>query len=253
MYAIRSYYGIITELYAYVAFLMILLTYGTETGFFKFAQHDSKGEVYGSLLTSLFTTSVLFIFIVSIFSRSIARSLEYEGNVEYIILLAIIVGIDAFSTVPFARLRKEERSIRFAWLKIINVLATIVSVLFFYELIPYLVSKGLLQDSWNTASNIRYVLVSNLIASAVVLVFILPELQIKKIRFNGKILREVLAYSLPLLVAGLAGTINETLDRVLLRHMVPDQNEALYILGIYGANYRIGVLLFIFIQRNNFV
>ncbi|MBN1951095.1 MAG: oligosaccharide flippase family protein [Bacteroidales bacterium] len=245
-------FGVITELYAYVTFLLIILTYGTETGYFKFSQRDNKGKVFGTLVISLFTTSSAFILIVLAFNRKIAQMLLYQGNEQYIIVLALIVGIDAFSTIPFAKLRRQERSLRFAWLKIVNVLATMAAVLFFYEVLPRVQSHFLFLKGVDFRGDVSYVLYANLFASALILILLLPEIFREKFYFNKKILREVLAYSLPLLIAGLAGTVNDALDRVLMKHLIPDKEQALYVLGIYGANLRIAMLLYIFVQMFRF-
>ena len=241
-------FGIITELYAYVAFLLIILTYGTETGYFKFSQNDDKNIVYSSLIGSLLFTSLIFIIIVIIFSRSIAVALEYEGNAKYIRIMAVIVAIDAFSAIPFAKLRKEERSKKFTLLKITNVLITIVAVLFFYEILPWIQKVFFAITDSKIRDDVYYVFVSNLIASGAVLLFLLPDIVKTKIKIEWKILTEVLSYSFPLLIAGLAGTVNEALDRILLKHLVENTDKALYILGIYGANYRIAMLVYVFIQ-----
>ncbi len=241
-------FGVITELYAYIAFLMIILTYGTETGYFRFADDKRKNVVFGSLIYSLLLSSLVFIVGSLLFRKSIASAIEYKGNVEYISILAVIVGIDAFSAIPFAKLRREERGKKFAVLKILNVLITIICVLFFYEILPRYIVKSPLGLLVKLRTDVTYVLISNLIASSIVLILLLPEIIEEKLEFDNKLLKEVLKYSWPLLIAGLAGTINESLDRVLLKHLISDKNEALYALGIYGANYRIAVLLLIFIQ-----
>lgn len=241
-------FGIITELYAYVSFLLIILTYGTETGYFKFSQKDDENIVYSSLLGSLLFTSIVFISIVALFLNKISIALSYQGNEKYIILLAVIVAIDAFSTIPFAKLRKEEKSKKFAILKITNVVVTILSVLFFYEFIPWVQEKYNLMNGLFIRKDVVYVFIANLIASVVVLILLIPDIFSYKFKIDFIVLREVLSYSFPLLIAGLAGTINEALDRVLLKHLITDNNHALYLLGIYGANYRIAMLLSIFIQ-----
>jgi O-antigen/teichoic acid export membrane protein len=241
-------FGVITELYAYVTFLMILLTYGTETGYFRFAIDDKKNTVFSSLIFALLISSCVFILGVILLRYPIAKSIQYSNNVEYISILAVIVGIDAFSTIPFAKLRREERSKKFASLKILNVVMTIACVLFFYEFLPRYLENRPIGMFIKPRTDIIYVLISNLIASSFVLLLLLPEIVEAKFDFNPKLLKEILKYSLPLLIAGLAGTVNETMDRVMLKYLIPDKSEAIYTLGIYGANYRIAVLLFIFIQ-----
>jgi O-antigen/teichoic acid export membrane protein len=241
-------FGVLTELYAYVTFLLIILTYGLETGYFRFAMDDKSGIAYSSIMISLFTTSTVFLFSILFFKNAIATPLDYRENVQFITLLAAVVAIDAFCAIPFAKLRKEERSVKFSALKIINVIVTIVCVVFFYEILPEIIEKYPMGLFIKLRSDVTYVLLSNLIASSIVLVLLFPELVNIKPEFDWKLLRNILKYSLPLLLAGLAGTINETLDRVMMKYLIVNKKEALYALGIYGANYKIATILLIFIQ-----
>ncbi|MBN2348283.1 MAG: oligosaccharide flippase family protein [Bacteroidales bacterium] len=243
-------YGIITELYAYVVFLLIILTYGLETGFFRYAtKNKERDKVFSTLTITLFSTSVLFLVFIFLFDRNIAGLISYENNVEYIRWLAIIVAIDAFSSLPFAKLRLEERSRKFALLKVANVILTIFFVLLFYEFLPRLDKifdlPGFL---YNRNMGIGYVLLSNLFASVVVLLLLTKEIFSVKYTFDLKLLKQVLKYSLPLLIAGLAGSANESLDRVLMKQLIVDKHQALYDIGIYGANFKIAILLNLFIQ-----
>ncbi len=241
-------FGVITELYAYVTFLLIILTYGMETGYFRFSLEDTEGKAYSSIVIALFVTSTAFFAVVYILKDEIAGILEYRGNPEFITLMAAVVAIDAFSAIPFAKLRKEERSIKFSVLKIINVVITIICVVLFYKVLPAILEKYPIGLFIRLRSDVAYVLVANLIGSAVVLILLLPEIFEIKMIFNWILLKRILVYSLPLLLSGLAGTINETLDRVMMKYLITDKKEAMYALGIYGANYKIATLLLIFIQ-----
>jgi O-antigen/teichoic acid export membrane protein len=174
--------------------------------------------------------------------------LDYAGSTEFISMLGLIVAIDAFCSVPFAKLRKQERSIKFSILKIINVLSTIVLVVFFYEFLPLLIQRVPLGMFIHIRMDVSFVLVANLIASALILVLLIPEIIEDSWKVDFTLLKEILKYSFPLLIAGLAGTVTETLDRVMLKHLISDKDTALYALGIYGANYKIAMLLVIFIQ-----
>jgi O-antigen/teichoic acid export membrane protein len=245
-------FGVITELYAYVTFLMVILTFGTETGYFKFAGDENRDSVFSSVAVFLLFTSVLFSVLLFVGYKGVADWLDYTGNPEYISLMGAIVAIDAFSTIGFAKLRKEERSLKFSALKIINVLMTIVFVIFFYEVLPELIQ--VLPESFliSLRSDVSYVLLSNLLASTIVFLLLVPEYLVKRFKPDFQLLKEILLYSIPLLIGGLAGVVNETLDRVLLKHLIKDNAEAMHALGIYGANYRIAVLLFIVIQMFRF-
>jgi len=242
-------YGVITELYAYVVFLLVILTYGMETGFFRFATKSERPEiVYSTVIISLFCTSLLFILLVFSFDEGIARIIEYESNVEYIRWIAMIVAIDAFSSIPFAKLRIEEKSRKFAILKILNVVFTVFFIFLFFEFFPLIENKiRLPRFIYNPEIRIGYVLIANLLASGLILVLLLKDIVNIKIRFNKDLYLNILKYSLPLLIAGLAGTVNESLDRILLKIFTPEGQNAHYEIGIYGANYKIGVLLMMFV------
>jgi O-antigen/teichoic acid export membrane protein len=252
-------YGVVTELYAYVVFLIIILTYGMETAFFRFAESEKDSrKVYSTSVIPLFTTSLLFIILVLFFVEPIADLLDYTSNKEYIVWFAFIIGIDAFTAVPFARLRQQNKAVRFATVKLINIGINIGLNLFFLLLCPFLLEKypdSVVNLFYSADIGVGYVFISNLIASIATLILLFSD--IFKINFSVdfKLLKKLLAYSLPLMFAGLAGMVNETLDRILLKHLVvPPETIAdahKYImsqLGIYGANFKLAVLMTLFIQ-----
>lgn len=140
-------YGIVTELYAYVVVLLVILTYGMETGYFRFTASEEKNDsVYSTALVSLFTTSSIFIALIILFNQSIANVLDYSANKEYITIFAVIVGVDAFSTIPFAKLRRENRGLRFATIKLLNVAVIVVLVFFFLLFAPKIIENN--PGSW---------------------------------------------------------------------------------------------------------
>ena len=245
-------YGIITELYAYVVFLMIILTYGMETGFFRFAQtrKDDK-QVFSTSLISIFVSSLFFIVLMRIMSLPFSRILGYEENPEYIIWIGIIVGVDAFTAIPFARLRWENRATKFALIKIAGVVLNIALNFMFLLLLPSLAEKG--STAWlikiyNPEIGVGYVFISNVAASLFTLVLLSGTIISVKPVFDRKLWVNMIGYSFPLLISGLAGTVNEALDRILLKHLLQDPDSSLAQLGIYGANYKIAVLMTLFIQ-----
>lgn len=162
-------YGIVTELYAYMTFLIIILTYGMETGFFKFNQSEkNKESVYSTSLFSLLISSSLFILLVLIFSQEIASSIGYKNNPEYIVWFAWILGLDAILAIPFAKLRSENRPVKFAFYKILNVGVNIFFNVFFILICPVLKRKfngEFLSYIYNPSIGVGYVFISNLIAS----------------------------------------------------------------------------------------
>jgi len=244
-------YGMITELYAYVAILLVILTYGMETGLFKFASEKrSLDNVFGTAFVSVLMTSFVFSIFVLLAYKGIADKISYNKNPEYIYLLGFTVAIDAVTSIVFAKIRMQEKVRKFALMKILNVVLTVVLVLGFLEVMPKVFSNhmSVFYEKYLKNIEVGYVFIANLIASALLLIILLPEY--RKIRFalDKRMLKELLRYSLPLLVVGLAGMMNETIERILLRFFLPEKSNVLFEIGIYGANYRIALLMTLFIQ-----
>ncbi len=244
-------YGVITELYAYVVLLLIVLTYGMETGFFRFASNSEKKDtIYKSILISVFSTSALFVILINIFLKPVSGLLQYSGNPEYIQWLALIVALDAFTAIPFARIRLMNKAKRYATIRIVEIVVNIGLNLFFikycdenYE------SADWVRRIYNPDIGVGYVLISNLVATLVKTILLLPEiLAVKRGSFQAVLLRKILKYSYPLLIAGLAGAVNEALDRTLLKHLMDSESNPMEQLGIYGANYKIAVLMTLYVQ-----
>ncbi len=253
-------YGVVTEIYAYMALFFVVLTYGMETAFFRFSQEEKIPKVYGTSLISLMISSLSFIVLITLIAGWLSGQLGYSEHIEYIIWFAIIVAIDAFTAIPFARLRQENRPIRFAVLKIISILSNILLNLFFILLCPYLVhhlapgslSATVLGWIYHPSIGVGYVFIANLISSLVTLVILMPYMTDVRWKFDKELWGRMIRYALPLLVMGLAGTINESFDRILLKHMLPDKGTAMYQLGVYGACYKISILMTLFIQTFRF-
>jgi len=244
-------YGIITELYSYLVFLLVFLTYGMETAFFRFSKLENSSKVYSNALISLFLTSSIFVFVVFFQLETIANLLDYSEHPEYILWFAIIIGLDTFLSIPFAKLRYENKALKFASIKLFNIFINIVLNLYFLLLCPYL--KQINGDSiflyfYYEDLGIAYVFISNLLASIFTFIILLPELFKIKLSFDIKLFKQMLNFALPLLIVGLAGSINEVLDRTLLKHLLPDKSTAMSQLGIYGANYKLSILMTLFIQ-----
>ena len=241
-------YGIITELYAYIVFLIVILTYGMETGFFRFAdKNNEKESVYKTSLISLFSTSLLFLIIIMAFIQPLSAASGYKSNPEYIKWIAIIVAIDAFTSIPFAKLRLENKAVKYSLIRIFEVIINILANWFFLYYCPSNYNEeGLLTHVYNPQIGVGYVFISNLISSGFKMLILIPEILISKGKISLRLLKEMLLYSYPLLIAGLAGTVNEALDRVLIKHLIKDDSMAQ--LGIYGANFKLAVLMTLFIQ-----
>jgi O-antigen/teichoic acid export membrane protein len=257
-------FGIITEMYAYVAFLVVLLTYGMETTYFRFSNQEENNEnmVYKNVLTSLISSTGLFIFLAIFFSQTIANWLKYPEHAEYVVWFALIVGLDALGSIPLARLRKENKAKKFAVVNLVNIGVFISMNLFFlvYCRLNYETNSNWLIDLvYSPSIGVGYVFISNLLASVIKFSMLIPQLKIK-LGIDKQLMSKMLWYSGPLLLAGVAGIINETLDRTMLKELLYSQNienglshtkalvSAQTQLGIYGANYKITMIIAMAIQ-----
>jgi O-antigen/teichoic acid export membrane protein len=250
-------YGIITEMYAYVAFLVILLTYGMETSFFRFYNKAGfdKNKVYATSLTTLLCSSSIFILISILFAEPLANWLRYPNHAEYVIWFAIIVGLDAWSSIPLAKLRAENKAIKFALINLSNVGINILLNLFFLAYCMPLYKSGqtnlLIETFYNPEIGVGYVFIANLIASIFKFLLLSPQLLQIKEGVNIDILKQMLIYGIPLLFAGLAGIVNETIDRLMLKQMLFDlrgEKTTMSLIGIYGGVYKISIIITLFIQ-----
>ena len=209
-----SDYGIVTELYAWMVLLLVVLTYGMETGFFRFVQNKKESEkVYSTALISLFVTSVLFVVLVNIFIEPVSVVMNYRNNQDYIRMFAGIVAIDAFSAIPFARLRKEKRPVVFSVIKLVNVFFTLGLVFFLLKIGPgmYEKSNGWFREVYNPDYKVGYIFVANLISSGVTLLMLTPFILKIRFVFDLNLWKRMIQYSFPLLLAGLSGSINDAL------------------------------------------
>jgi O-antigen/teichoic acid export membrane protein len=242
-------FGIITELYAYVAFFLVLLTFGLETGYFRFSSKLKNDEnVYQTTFYFLFVSSLISGFLFYFFSNRIALLLGNNYLPFHITTLGIIVSIDCFTAVPFARLRYKNKALLFSIIKIIGILINVIlNILFFWILDPTKVSKF-----FGGLDLISLVFIANLIQSIFVLALIILVTGIPRYKINSLLLKELLIYSLPLLIAGIGGTTNESFDRIFIRFLIPERLDPQYQLGIYGSNVKLAVLLLLFIQMYRF-
>jgi len=250
----KEEYGIITELYAWMVLFQILLTYGMETGFFRFSQDQKEyHKVYSTTLICLFVSSSLFLLLTNVFIKPFSEFLKYENNREYIRMFTAILSIDAFSAIPFARLRRHNKAKTFSIIKILNVIVTIIVVLFFLVVAPEINSRGKGLPLWlyRPGFGVGYVFLANMAGSLFTLIMLLPWIVDIKPDFDLGILKRMLNYSIPLLVAGLAGSLNDAVDKLMLRRIIGEEN-GLYTVGEYGAGYKIGVLMALFVQMFRF-
>lgn len=250
-------YGVVTYIYAAVAIAMIVLTYGMETGFFRFANHErykDPMEVYSTGLISLAVSSTAFVVVALAFIGPVSGALHCPDHPSYAAMMILAVALDAFTALPFSYLRYAKRPIRFATLKLVNIGLNIGLNLFFLLLCPWLWTHVPGTIAWFYAPDfgIGYIFLANLIASAVNLPLLWPELRGFRWRFCAPLWREMIAYSAPLLVLGVAGILNQTVNTLLFPYLYADKATAMAELGIYNANYKIAIVMVMFIQAFRF-
>ena len=258
-------YGQISELYAWIALLLAILTFGMETTFFRFSQKEDSGKVFNNAETIVLLITSIFLVLYGFFYKSFAELIHYEFNTHYVLLLGIIVAIDAAAAIPFAMLRKENKAGRFSLIKTINVLTNIFFNILFLVVIPeksMMIGERLFGEG---TSLLIWVFISNILASLLNLILLFPQLSKLRLRLNRDLIVPMLKYSFPILLISLVGMVNEVADKILIKYLVtiPDEmtlasmnmtgNEyAMQQLGIYSANFKLGVLMTIFIQMFRF-
>ncbi|MCH5325810.1 MAG: oligosaccharide flippase family protein [Duncaniella sp.] len=250
-------YGEVTYIYAFVAIAIILLTYGMETGFFRFANHERYNdpmEVYSTGLISLAVSSTLFMAVALGCITPVAELLHCPDHPSFAAMMIVAVALDAFTALPFSFLRYAKRPFRFATLKLVNIGVNIGLNLFFICLCPWiwLHNPGWIAWFYNPDFGIGYIFLANLIASLLNLILLSPELSGFRWRFSATLWREIISYSAPLLVLGVAGILNQTLGTLLFPYLYPDPAEAMTQVGIYNANTKIAIVLVMFIQAFRF-
>ncbi len=245
-------YGVVTNMYAYVAFFLVLLTYGMETSYFRYASKSKNPEgVYSTSIISLFFTTFSFVLLATVFRHPIAALLNYPDHPEYIWWFALILGIDAFTAIPFARLRLNNRPIKFAFIKLVFIGFNIAFNLFFISLCPKILEhnpESVIRLVYSKEIGVGYVFISNLLASVITLILLVPEIFRIKFSFDKKLLKQMLNYGFPILIVGLMGMVNQNIDKVLMPFLIPANQDPIYQLGVYGASYKLAVLMNMFIQ-----
>lgn len=246
----KSEYGQITELYAFVAILLVLLTYGMETAFFRYANKDGDAnKVYNTTLSSILITSVLFVILIVVFLKDISVAIRYSEHTEYIFMIAIIVAIDAITAIPFAWLRFKDKAKRFSIIRIVSVSINISFNLLFLVVIPKLFPEKTSSIYFYQESNkIVFVFIANLIGSLSTILLLWPEFKVFRLKIEKQLFKKLLSYGLPVLVIGFFGMINEVADKIMLKYYLPDPETAVEQIGVYGATYKLAILMMLFIQ-----
>lgn len=241
-----SDYGVVSQLYAFVAFLMVFLTFGMETSYFRFIQDEKdKEQVFrNSFLTVLLLNASFFLFLF-FFNQGVANALLFADHPEYMVMMGAIVVIDAVSSIPLAKLRAEERAMRFAVIQFssigVNIVLNVILLTLFF-------------DKDHPEKGVMFILVANLVSSLVKPVMMYQDFLKISVKIDFVLLRKMLVYALPIVIAGFAGIINETLDRIMLKQMLYDPGNPQSLdwadseIGIYSACYKLAMLVSILLQ-----
>lgn len=247
-------YGIVTNIYGWTALFLVLLTYGMETGFFRFINKIKEQEpmrVYASTLYGIAFTSSVFIALSLLFLNPVSGVLGYANRPEYIGMMACIVAVDAFCCIPFAYLRYQGKAVRFAMIRLINIFLNIFLNIFFLVLCPKISDFNPELISWFYDPNygVGYIFVANVFTTVSTFLMLIPDmLPGLRAKFDRRQFGKIIRYSFPFLILGVAGIFNQTADKILFPFLFDDKDYADAQLGIYGACFKIAVVMVMFIQ-----
>lgn len=250
-------YGVVSFLYSFTAVMLVILNYGMETGFFRFANKEGNDseKVYTTSLISVGTTSALFIIFLLVFLEPVSGFLHVSEHPEYVAMLGITVAVDAFSNLPFAYLRYKKRAFRFAGIKLLNVGLNIGLNLFFLLGCPVIMRHSPSLIDWfytalgGKSFGVGWIFLANLLSTLIILLSLLPELTGRKYRFDRHLLTSMLHYSWPLLILGIAGIMSQNMGQIVIPYLFPDNRAAAdTMVGIYSANMKIAIVMVMFTQ-----
>ena len=248
-------YGIVTYLYGITAVMLVILNYGMETGFFRFAnKEDNPERVYTTSLISVGSTSLIFLLLLTIFLRPVSVALKLPEHSLFIWLIGATVAVDAFSNLPFAYLRYKNRAWRFAGIKLINVALNIGLNLFFLLVCPWIEQRNPGLISWfysplgGFSFGIGWIFIANIISSYIILLLLMPQLMGRHWLFSVSLLKRMLSYSWPLLILAIAGMLSQNMGQLLIPYLFSDEAAARSMVGIYGANMKIAIVMVMFTQ-----
>lgn len=249
-----SGYGEMSLVYAAIPFLNVIFTYGIETAYFRFsAKEGFKKDIYSTSSISIFISTIILTALLLLSHTTVAHWLRLDDRPELITYSALIIGFDTLATLPFAKLRQEGKPRKFAMIRIISIAVTIALTYFFISVCPKLIAQnpaGLLAKYYVNNYGVGYVIIANLIGSFITLLLLSKELFAFAWKFNATVWKQIMIYSLPLIIAGFGGMINETFDRIMLGWWAPvgtveaAKNEV----AIYSGCYKLSILISLFIQ-----
>ena len=240
-------YGVVTNIYAYVGLILVILTFGMETTFFRFANKEGEKPlvVYSTTLIIVGTISLFFLCMVLGFLPQISQAMGYAAHPEYIGIMGACVALDAFLAIPFAWLRYQKRPIKFAALNLLFIFLNIVTNLLYFLVLPklYPLYSDVIGLFYNPGVGVGYIFGLNLVCKAAIVAFFIPELTGFKYILDVALMKRMLRYSWPILVLGIAGILNQTADKIIFPLVYGDILEGQVQLGIYGACVKIAMIM----------
>ena len=244
-------YGIVTNIYAWTAVLLVILTFGFETTFFRFASKENANvqKVFSMSMQVIGALCGVFLLAIFCFLPSVAGALGYEAHPEFIGMMAVVVALDALQAIPFGLLRFQKRPIKFAALKLLNIFTNIALNLFVFVALPYLHSRNpeLLGRIYFPDNQAFYVFFINLVCTASITLFFIPEIRMFRPTLDKGLLQQMLKYSWPLLLLGIAGILNLNADKVIYTWLVPGE-KGIQQLSVYGASVKVAAIMAMLMQ-----
>ena len=242
----------LVQVYTIIPFLNVLYAYGLETAYFRFSQTHDKQKLYNTLSLSLLFSSILFTVILLFCKNSLINVADLNQHPDYILWMIAIIAVDNLNTLPFAKLRQENRPKRYAFARVAGIVINVCVVIFFLGVVPKILQShpdNFLRNIYNKDIGLGYYLLGNLCGSLFTLLVLSKEIRQVKIRFDFSLWKEVMRYSAPLIIVGLGGMVNDVLSRLIYRHVVDlPQQQADHELGIFANIFRIALLITIMIQ-----
>ena len=224
-------YGIVTNLYAYTALILVILTFGMETTFFRFANKEDEdaNTVFSTSLALVSALSLLFLGAVVLFATPISQALGYADHPDYLLMMAAVVALDAIQAIPFCLLRFQKKAMKFASLKLLFIVLNIGLNLLYFVVLGH--------------TEVFYVFFLNLVCTFLITFFFVPELIHMRFRVDMGLLRRMLSYSWPILILGIAGILNQAADKMIFPLVYPDKVQGISELAVYGACAKIAMIM----------
>ena len=242
----------LVQVYTLIPFLNVLYSYGMETAYFRFSQTHDRQKLYNTLSVSLFFSTILFSLVLWLCKDSLIHAADLEKHPEYILWMISIIAVDNLNTLPFAKLRQENRPKMYAFARIAGIIINLSVVILFIGVIPSVLKNNpdsFLKSIYNPNNGIGYYLLGNLCGSLFTLLLLNKEIRMIQFRFDAVLWKQVMRYSAPLIIVGLGGMVNDVLSRLIYRHVVDlPQAQADHELGIFANIFRLALLITIMIQ-----